>query len=178
MKKRNTFVLAVTIPLLILLAMTVKPLATVLYGKEILLQTRAVDPNDLFRGDYVSLAYQISDVPKEMLPESVKNYTEKPAKNFNLYVSLKQEGQFYVIDSISEKKPNDGVYLKGRLRYYDYYNIPDTVYVDYTLDKYFVKQGSGQELEEKSRKGELTGKAKVLNGYAILTGVQAPASNN
>ena len=172
MKKRNTFILAVAIPLLILLAMTVKPLVTILYGQEILLQTRAVDPYDLFRGEYISLAYKISDVPKEMLPDSVKSYSNKPIKNFTLYVSLKPEGRAYVIDRISEKKPNDGIYLKGNVGYYDYNNMVGTVFIDYTLDKYFVKQGSGMILQELSRRGELIGKAKVLNGYAILTDIQ------
>ncbi|HWJ02939.1 MAG TPA: GDYXXLXY domain-containing protein [Verrucomicrobiae bacterium] len=172
MNKRNMFVFAVLFPLLILLAMAVKPLTTMLYGQDILLQTRAVDPNDLFRGDYVSLAYKISDVPKEMLPDSVKNPTEKPLKNLTLYVSLKPEGRFYVIDTISENKPKDGIYLKGLVRYYDYYNMPGTVFIEYTLDKYFVKQGSGIKLQEQSQKGELIGKARVLNGYAILTDIQ------
>ncbi len=173
MKKRNAFILAVSIPLLILLAMTVKPLATVIFGQEILLETRAVYPGDSFRGDCLSLEYKISTVPKDMLPHSVKNYGDEPVRNLTLYVSLKPEGKFYVIDSISDKKPDSGLYLKGVVRYYDYENMPDTVFIDYTLDKYFVKQGSGIELQEQSRLGDLIARAKVLDGYAILTGVQA-----
>jgi uncharacterized membrane-anchored protein len=174
MSKRNTFILAVIIPLLILLAMTIKPAMTILFGKEIILETRAVDPNDLFRGDYVSLAFKISDIPKAMLPDSVKNYSKDTTKSFNLYVSLKQEGNLYVVDAVSEHKPSGGTYLKGKLQYY--YNMPDTVYLDYTLDKYFVQQGSGLELQNQSSKGQLVGKVKVFDGYGILTGVE-PSSN-
>ena len=50
MKREKTFLLAVLIPLIILLAMTVKPQATVLFGQEIVLETKAFDPTDLFRG--------------------------------------------------------------------------------------------------------------------------------
>jgi uncharacterized membrane-anchored protein len=32
-------------------------------GTEVMLQTRPVDPRDFLRGDYVSLAYDISSVP-------------------------------------------------------------------------------------------------------------------
>ncbi len=176
MNKRNTFIIAVAIPLLILLAMTVKPAASVLLGQEILLKTVAVDPNDLFRGEYVALDFKISTIRKSMLPDSVKQYTGKQMKDIPLFVSLKPEGKFYVVDTVSEKKPDLGIYLKAKLRYYDYNDMADSVHLDYSLDKYFVKQGSGKELQEQSNKGELVGKVKVLNGYGILTGVE-PSSN-
>lgn len=56
------------IPMLILLAMTIKPQATVLFGKEVVLETKAYDPTDLFRGDYVAINFAISDVPKSKVP--------------------------------------------------------------------------------------------------------------
>ena len=59
MTKKKTFLLAVLIPLLILLVMTIKPQATVLFGQEILLETKAYDPTDLFRGDYVAVRFAI-----------------------------------------------------------------------------------------------------------------------
>ena len=174
MKKRNAyaFILAAAIPLLILLAMTVKPLATLIYGREILLQAQAVDHGDSFRGDYVSLEYKISTLPKDLLPDNVAKYRGNPVKNLTLYASLRSEGRFYVIDSVSENKPSNGLYLKGIVRYYDYSNLPDSVYIEYTLDKYFVTQGSGSGFQAASGQDELTAKAKVLDGYAILTGVQ------
>lgn len=173
--RKKTFILAVAIPLLILISLTIKPVLTVLYGKEILLETRAVDPNDLFRGDYVALAFRISDLPRAMLPESVKQYTNNKTKDFTLYAKLKQEGQYYVVDSLSEDKPNSGLYLKGKLRYYNYYGddkMPPTFYIDYSLDRYFVKQGLGKELQTYSSRGELVGTVKVFNGYGILTDVK------
>ncbi|KGK89626.1 hypothetical protein DP73_09835 [Desulfosporosinus sp. HMP52] len=164
MTKRKTFLLAVAIPLFILLAMTIKPQATVLFGEEIVLETKAYDPTDLFRGDYVAINFAISDVPKSKVSLPIDKVYNK-----TLYVNLKQEGRYYVIDQVSETKPKQGVYLKGKFQ--DSFNETNSYRVDYSLDKYFVEQGSGKDLELESFKGGLEGRVKVLGGYGVLTGI-------
>lgn len=170
MIKKKTFFLAVAIPLLILLAMTVKPQATLLFGQEIVLETKAYDPTDLFRGDYVAINFAISDVPKSKVDLPIDKINNK-----NLYVSLKQEGKYYVVDQVSETKPKQGVYLKGKFQ--EIYNESNGAggltgfRVDYSLDKYFVEQGSGKDLEQESVKGGLVGTVKVLGGYGVLKGI-------
>ena len=165
MTKRNRFLLAVAIPLFILLAMTIKPQATVLFGEEVVLETKAYDPTDFFRGDYVAINFAISDVPKAKVTLPLdKVYNKK------LYVSLKQEGRFHVVDQVSETKPKQGVYLKGTFQ--DWFNGTDTFRVDYSLDKYFLKQGTGMDLENESMKGGLIGRVKILSGYGVLTGIE------
>jgi len=168
MTKRKTFLLAVAIPFFILLAMTIKPQATVLFGKELVLETKAYDPTDLFRGDYVAINFAISDVPKSMV-----NLSQDKIHNKNLYVSLKQEGKYYVIDQVSDTKPKQGVYLKGKFQdMFNPFDGIDNYRVDYSLDKYFVEQGSGKDLEQESIKGGLVGTVKVLGGYGVLTGIE------
>ncbi|ODA39355.1 GDYXXLXY domain-containing protein [Desulfosporosinus sp. BG] len=162
--KHKTFFLAVLIPLLILLALTIKPQATVLFGKEILLETKAIDPTDLFRGDYVSVSLAISDIPKSKVPLSIDKVSNK-----NLYVSLKQEGKYYIVDQVSENRPKQGVYLKGKFQ--NTYNESNVFRVDYSLDKYFLEQGSGKELQQRSQSGELVGTVRVLGGYGVLTSI-------
>ena len=167
MTKKKTFLLAVAIPLLILLAMTIKPQATVLFGQEIVLETKAFDPTDLFRGDYVSISFAISDIPKSKVTLPIDKINSK-----NLYVSLKQEGKYYVVDQVSETKPKQGVYLKGKFQeIYNEFNAADKFRVDYRLNKYFVKQGSGVDLQQDSYSGGLVGTVKVLGGYGVLTGI-------
>ncbi|KUO76722.1 MAG: hypothetical protein APF81_11675 [Desulfosporosinus sp. BRH_c37] len=167
MTKKKTFLLAVVIPLLILLAMTIKPQATVLFGQEIVLETKAYDPTDLFRGDYVAINFAISDIPKSKVDLPITKINNK-----NLYVSLKQEGKYYVVDQVSETKPKQGVYLKGKFRErYNQFNGAGNFRVDYSLDKYFVEQGSGKDLEQESFKGGLVGTVKALGGYGVLTGI-------
>ncbi|AFM40220.1 putative membrane-anchored protein [Desulfosporosinus acidiphilus SJ4] len=167
MTKKKSFLLAAAIPLLILVAMTIKPEATVLFGREIFLETRAVDPTDLFRGDYVSVNLAIAEIPKSMAPEPIEKLRKR-----TLYVSLKQDGKFYVVDQVSVTKPQQGVYLKGRIR--NSYSPLSTFQVDYSLDRYFVKQGSGQDLEHRSHIGGLVGTVKVLGGYGVITGLAQP----
>ena len=167
MTKQKTFFLAVLIPLLILLAMTIKPQATVLFGQQIVLETKAYDPTDLFRGDYVAVSFVISDIPKSKLTLPIDKVSNK-----NLYVSLKQEGNYYVVDQVGENKPKQGVYLRGKFQ--DRYNqngVVDEYNVDYSMDKYFLEQGSGQDLQQESRTGGLVATVKVLSGYGVLTGV-------
>jgi len=162
--KRKTFVLAVAIPVLILLAMTIKPVATVVLGQEILLKTQAVDPTDLFRGDYVYLKFEIASIPKSQV--------SLPIDQRNVYVSLKQEGKYYVVDEVNADKPKQGIYLKGKIQ--DPYTGNGEYEIDYSLDKYFVEQGSGQELQEESARGTLVGKVRVLDGYGVLTEIVNP----
>lgn len=167
MTKKKTFLLAVAIPLLILLVMTIKPQATVRFGQEIVLETKAYDPTDLFRGDYVAINFAISEIPQSRVDLPIDKINNK-----NLFVSLKKEGKYYVVDQVSETKPKQGVYLKGRFQErYNEFNTTDNFRVDYSLDKYFVEQGSGKDLEQESSKGGLVGTVKVLGGYGVLTGL-------
>ncbi len=167
MNNKKTFLIAVLIPLLILLAMTIRPQTTVFFGQEILLETKAFDPTDVFRGDYVSVSFAISDIPKSKVTLPIEKVSNK-----NLYVSLKKEDKYYVVDQVSETKPKQGVYLRGKFQ--DTYNqegVSEKYSVDYSLDKFFVQQGSGMNLQLDSRSGGLVGTVKVLGGYGVLTGI-------
>ena len=167
MKNKKTFLLAVLIPLLILLAMTIKPQATVLFGQDIVLETKAYDPTDLFRGDYVAISLAISEIPKSKVTLPIDKVSNK-----NLYVSLKQEGKYYVVDQVSETKPKQGIYLRGKFQNtYNQFGEADKFSVDYSLDKYFLEQGSGKDLQQESYTGGLVGTVKVLGGYGVLTGI-------
>ncbi|MDR3600746.1 MAG: GDYXXLXY domain-containing protein [Desulfosporosinus sp.] len=167
---KKTFLLAVLFPLLILLALTIKPQMTVLCGQEILLETKAFDPTDLFRGDYVAISFAISDIPKSKVTLPIDKVSDK-----TLYVSLKQEGKYYVVDQVSENKPQQGVYLRGKFQQtYNQNNESEMFKVDYSLNKYFLEQGSGKDLQLKSNAGGLVATVKVLDGYGVLTGIATP----
>lgn len=196
MIKKNLFkyLIAIAIPVIILLGMTIVPMLTVISGQEILLKTRPVDPTDIFRGDYVNLAYEIDEVSIDKFPEEVKNakrsrpgydmksdyeyeyYDFSNVRNKKMYATLKPVGEYYEVDKVTFEKPNGGIYLK--CTFPDYFYTPVlrdskalTLRVNYSMDKYFIPENTGAQLEEASRKGELAAKVKVYKGYAILESV-------
>jgi uncharacterized membrane-anchored protein len=170
------FILACLIPAGILLGMTVMPLYTLVSGEEVILRTIPVDPTDLFRGDYVILRYEAEEVPASMVSKEVRRELEKGHSAVEVYVALKQEDGFHVPEKVTLKKPESGLYLKGKLNYITTswdgkLDGEETAYLSYTLDKYFVEDNTGLELEEASRDGNILAKVKVKNGYAYLVDV-------
>lgn len=177
---KNKFILGLILPILILLGMTARPLATQLWGTEISIQTSPVDPTDLFRGDYVTLRYPINDLPLRYFPElkGIVDYqVEQKYLNKEIFVSLKPVGKLHEVSQVSFTKPSSGVYLTGKIIGIYGPSLPEengerTVAVDYSLDKYFVPENSGGTLEEKGRKGQLIARVKVWQGYAQLVGIE------
>lgn len=164
MNRRRTFIIAVVIPLLILVGLTVKPAKTLLFGQEILLETNAVDPTDLFRGDYIIVNPKIAEIPKSLFPSDMEITDGK-----DVCVLLKQKGPYHVIESISMSVPQEGLYLKGTILYHDPFS--SLVRINYSLDRFFIKEGSGTELEEASLQGKLIANVKILDGYGLLTSI-------
>lgn len=179
---KNKFILGLLLPLIILLGMTARPLATLVWGTEINIQTSPVDPTDLFRGDYVTLRYPINELPLRYFPElqgKVDYQVEQKYYNKEIFVQLKPAGKLYEVSEVSFTKPSSGVYLTGKI--VGIYDSPvmeqqeqtqRTVAVDYSLDKYFVPENSGGQLEEKARQGQLIATVKVWQGYALLVGIE------
>lgn len=164
---------------LILISMTVEPVITNILGEEIFIKTKPIDPRDLFRGDYVQLNYEINDIDLEKLDEEIVKLKDKQEENSfrdlrgkKLYVSLKKNGKFYEVDKVTLKKPEEGIFLKGKYEYplWDNNFQPKLtgIRIDYTLDKYFIPENTGNELEEKARNGQVFAKIKVYKGYSFL----------
>ncbi len=91
--------------------------------------------------------------------------------NKYLYVILKKEGEYHVVDKVSENRPTEGIYIRGKFKP-TYISKGVIAYrVDYGMDKYFMKQGSGLTLQAASRLGGIVGTARIFRGYGVLTGV-------
>lgn len=187
-KKRGfKYLVAFLVPFTILIAMTIKPITTNALGEEILIKTKPFDPRDVFRGDYVQLDYEISEVPLEKLDKEILNMKDKHENEYedfinlrkkDIYVVLKKDNDFYVIDKATLKKPSNEIYLKGKYRYPIYKEQSKEedkgkvdirgIRIDYTLDKYFVPENTGKDLEKAAIKGEVVGRIKVYKGYSLL----------
>lgn len=117
-------------------------------GREITLQVVPVDPRSLFRGDYVILNYDISDVES---PEQ----TRRMRRGETVYVTLKenQDGLWQAVRTSTET-PAAGapgeVVLKGSVRYASAASAgtPGKARVTYGIESFFVPEGTGRELEK------------------------------
>lgn len=185
MRKR---IIIFSIPILILLFMTIPLILTLTQGTEIILKTIPIDPTDLFRGDYVSLNYEISEVEKNKLSKDLKENFTSEADDYSsikVYTILEKASDgYFKVKSVSLKKPQNDIYLKGslyRYREYEEYIVnEDTPYedyqekfkyiyhIDYNIDKYFVPENSAKDFEKASERGNILAVVKIYKGYALL----------
>jgi uncharacterized membrane-anchored protein len=139
-------VLAVLMQILVLAYMAGEREYILRTGKIIYLRTAPIDPRDLFRGDYVRLNYEISNIPAKNLPGGGDAVILKGEK---VYAILKEGADgLCELESISKKKPQSGIYLTGRSPYdYRYRRFGQSMTVNYGIEAYFVQQGKGREIE-------------------------------
>jgi uncharacterized membrane-anchored protein len=117
-------------------------------GKEVRLAVVPIDPRDVFRGDYVTLAYRIS----RLNPRRLEGDDEFVAGDA-IYVALEPRGAEWAAAAIYRKQPSQGTFIAGTvtadLPFSATCTAPCNVYdVDYGLDKFFVPEGTGRELEQ------------------------------
>jgi uncharacterized membrane-anchored protein len=165
--------------------MLVKPITTTLYGKQVILATIPVDPRDLFYGDYVILDLEIEELDITLVePTLVKKIEgDKYYEYIPVYVSLqKGETGIYQVSSVSEQKPN-GLFVKGKMSPYLLENTVNedgkaikTVMVDYGIDRFYVEEDTGLELESLARKGQVLVTVKIHKGYPIVSDIQGVQS--
>lgn len=143
MGKRTLFYGVILLQMLFLIGMSASFYAIDWLGKEVRLKTEPIDPRDIFYGDYVTLNYTITTIPKELWLDS-----EDPSYDDPVYVVLKQDEEYHeaIAVSSSPPKPKDGeVIMKGR---YLYDFSENEMFIEYGIERYFVQEGTGRELEE------------------------------
>ena len=115
-------------------------------GEKVLLKTIPIDPRDLFRGDYIVLRYEISNLNLDNFENKDLNATE----NGFLYISLKKEGKYWNTNNVYKDRPNE-LSIKGRIKYKNGRNIE----IEYGIESFFVPEGEGRELERHRNSREL-----------------------
>lgn len=121
---------------------------------EVVLKTEPVDPRDLFRGDYVILNYEISEIEGTR----AQGFTDLP-RNTPIYVLLDTSTETATVKSVHQDLPainaNEAV-IRGRFSWFDGTGpVGETecegcsrLFVHYPIDSYFVPEGTGLELEQ------------------------------
>jgi uncharacterized membrane-anchored protein len=136
-KPRLWFILIVLFQVLILVGWTGYNEISIATGKTVILQTGPVDPFDPFRGEYVQLRYDITNLINIPGISTLENGDKA-------YVRLEQNGEVWEATAVSKAKDgNWDVFIAGEV---------DNVFnnqasVTYGIEAYFVPQGKGMEIQ-------------------------------
>lgn len=119
-------------------------------GAEIVLKVEPVDPRDLLRGDYVILSYNISLVQPDLFENPAGDDFEGGPRD--VFVRLAPDADGFhepVLASLdrppaAEIRPGE-VDIRGRIRYWSPYGPS---FVEYGIERYYVPEGEGLEIEQ------------------------------
>lgn len=129
-------------------------------GSDVTLQTRPVDPRDFLRGDYVVLNYEISNLPAGKLKDAPSRGRGTP-----VFVKLarKDSGFYEAVSVHAEPVPvADGeVLIRGRAAAgatcgSNHREFCDRLRITYGIERYFVPQGEGKEIERSRNQGKVS----------------------
>ena len=140
-------------------------------GREVILQTRPVDPRDLLRGDYVVLGYDISQLPAGALagqPTAERN----PVVFVKLAPDANGLYQAVSVHAAPVTVTAPEVLIRGRVSYScgsTSRTFCDKLTIRYGLENYFVPEGEGKTLEQARNQQKLRVVASVLpSGRAAI----------
>jgi len=145
-------------------------------GREITMPVQPLDPRDLFRGDYVTLGYDISTLTKAKAPTAKLDGLLRGSTAFVTLTS--QPGGEWSVSGVSEdfpaQVPASDVVLKGRVKsaWARADGSEKTLNVRYGIETYFVPEGTGRDLESKVREHKIEAIVAVgADGTAAIKGL-------
>ncbi|WP_226576857.1 GDYXXLXY domain-containing protein [Halobacillus litoralis] len=149
MKKNKWFYGFVLLQVFFLILMSVSYYAMDIFGETITLKTVPVDPRDPFYGDYITLEYEIEQIPKE------KWAVEKPlTRGEKVFLLLeKSESEVYELVRASTIWPdasNAQVVLSSKYRWSD--SSTAQYQVDIGLDRFYIEENSGALWEQRKER--------------------------
>lgn len=111
---------------------------TVWTGEAVILETAPVDPRDLFRGDYATLNYEISDL-------TVAGTYQDGQR---IWVLLEQEGAYHDAVSVHTGVPDVGPgqsCIRGRIAWADTRSDEGhtRIHIEYGIESFFIPEGAG-----------------------------------
>jgi len=145
-------------------------------GREITMPVQPLDPRDLFRGDYVTLGYDISTLTKAKAPTAK---LDGLLRGSTAFVTLTpQPAGGWSVSGVSEdfpaQVPASDVVLKGRVKsaWARADGSEKTLNVRYGIETYFVPEGTGRDLESKVRDHKIEAIVAVgADGTAAIKGL-------
>lgn len=167
-RERTFLFLGVAIQLCVLSGMIMLRAMPHLTGQTVLLRIVPVDPRDLFRGDYVTLSYEFSQLPAHgvagLPPRDPTHYGSRDDwQGRTVYVSLvpEEDGEHYRAEAFSTDRPTDGLFLRGTISGYNR--------LQFGIESYYVEEGTGGKYEQAARTRQLSAEVAVApDGQASL----------
>ena len=140
-------------------AMLADRYSTIKNGAEVTLQSRFVDPRDIFRGHYVTINLVAGQIGRDVPGATTKFSYRDP-----VFVSLKKgENGFWVAEAVSEELPQDGSSPVLQGEYWGTLNNDGGINVRFPFNRYFAPKERAQELEKLHAEQKL-GIVLALNG--------------
>ncbi|MFC4403217.1 GDYXXLXY domain-containing protein [Gracilibacillus xinjiangensis] len=143
--KRILFYVIVGLQALFLVGMSVAFYLIDLVGEEAKLKTLPVDPQDPFYGDYLTLRYEAEEID----PVKWKISSEMESGDKVFVTLAENEDGIYQVEEVTAEPPgisSGQVMLTGFYQYYsDFENL---YYVDYGLNRYYIEDNTGLEIEQ------------------------------
>jgi uncharacterized membrane-anchored protein len=146
-------------------------------GKEIALPVKPLDPRDMFRGDYVTLGYDITTLHKSNL-ESDPDYSGFGRGSAAYVTMTPANGGGWSIAQVASRYPTEvmpgDVVLKGEVKsvWQEESKSETIASVRYGIESYFVPEGTGRALEDKVRTHKIEAIVRVAqDGTAALKGL-------
>lgn len=139
MARRWWFALAVALQVAVLLGLAGTRHYILATGQRVLLRTLPVDPRDLFRGDYVALRYEISELT---------DLAEPLRSGATVWVVLAPGDRYWRAVAVHPTQPAVApgqVAVRGRVQWYDSYGR--RAWVTYGIESFYVPEGEGRLLE-------------------------------
>jgi uncharacterized membrane-anchored protein len=133
-------------------------------GSEITLQTRPVDPRDFLRGDYVVLTYEITNLPAGELKD-----TPSQGRGTPVFVKLAPKDGFHQPVSVHIEPVSlaaGEILIRGRAAGGATCGPAQRAFCDrlritYGIERYFVPQDEGKEIERSRNQGKVSVVAAV-----------------
>lgn len=138
-------------------------------GKEYKFLIEPVDPNDPFRGKYITLRY----FADEFYPEEKNTWEQKS----DIYVHLTTDSAgFAKILKITSSRPENNVdYVKAKIDYY--YSESNMMVIKYPFESFYLEETKAKNAENayrnvtRDRTKNGFGQVFIKNGNAILSDV-------
>ncbi|MBB4956214.1 putative membrane-anchored protein [Agrobacterium vitis] len=131
-------------------------------GVELRLKTEAVDPRDLLRGDYVVLSYPISRLRNDQIVGDRLRLREDV--RFHVRLAVGADG-FAVVQEASIQplpaKPDTVVMTTEPVSFDPGSGKDDIVMVRYGIERFYVPEGEGREIESRRNQGAVTVAVRV-----------------